>query len=174
MASLVEPFTQRSGPLQGVVKIAAANQHIGQRGVRWIVHPTAKPEFLFVEADEVVAGGILDRIVILKIGLENHLTGRRSASGTAGDLSEELKGALSRTEVGKAQGDVGSNHANQGDAVDVVALGDHLGAYDQVELAFVEGVQRTFKIFVPVDCVAVEAGNACLGKHSVHQFFQLL
>src|ERR1700732_3025049 len=99
MASLIEPFAQRSRPFQGVIEIAAANQHIRQRRVRRIVHPTAKAEFLLVEADEVVACSILNRIMILKIGLQNHLAWSLSTTGAAGDLSEELKGTFGGTEV---------------------------------------------------------------------------
>src|ERR1700720_519643 len=138
MTSLVEPFAQRSGPLQCVVEIAAPNQHIGQRGVRRIVHPTAKTELLLVEADEVMARGILNRIVILKICLQNHLAWRRSATSTAGDLRQKLKGTLGSTEVGKAQCDISSNDADQGDAVDVVTLGNHLRTHEQIEFAFVQ------------------------------------
>ena len=167
VASGVEPLPQNPGPLQGVVKLVAADQDVGERGVRRVVHPTAELQFFFVEADEVVVGGILHGVVILKISLQNDFAGSLAASGASGDLSEQLESTFGGAEVGQAEGDVGSHHADQRHAVNVVTFGNHLSADEQVEFAFVQSVERAFEIFVAADGVAVEAGDARLRKHSM-------
>ena len=134
----VEPLAQSARPLQGVVEFVAADEDVGQGGVGRVVHPAAELQFFFVEADEVVAGGVLHGVVILKISLQHDFAGRLAASGASGNLGEELEGALGGAEVGEAESDVGTDDADQRDAVNVVALGDHLRADEQIEFAFVQ------------------------------------
>ena len=135
---LVEPFPKCSGPLQGVVKLVAADENVRQRRIRWVVHPAAELKLLLVETDEVVAGSVLHGVVILKIRLQNDFAGRLAAPGASSDLGEQLKRSLGGAEVGKAESDIGSNYADQRDAVNVVALRDHLRADEQIEFAFVQ------------------------------------
>ena len=119
-------------------------------------------------------GGILDGVVILEISLQNDFAGSLAASGASGDLGEELEGALGGAEVGQAECGVGSDHSHERHSVNVMAFGDHLGADEQVEFAFVQGVQRALEIFVAANGVAVEAGDARLREHAVQQLFELL
>ena len=65
--------------------------------------------------------------------------GRSAAPGAARDLGQELERALGGAEVGKAEPDVGVDHADQRHAREVVALGDHLRAHQDVGLARLEG-----------------------------------
>ena len=67
------------------------------------MHPAAEAQFFVVEAGEIVAGGVLHGVVILKIGLQNHLAGRLAAPGTSRDLGEQLKGTFGGAEVGQAE-----------------------------------------------------------------------
>src|ERR1700677_2313837 len=138
------------------------------------MHPTAEAQFFVVKTGEVVAGGILHRIMVLKISLQNYFTGRLAAAGTAGDLREQLKGALGGAEVRQSQGAVGTDHADQGDAVNVVPLGDHLRAHQQIEFTFIERGKRALEVFVAANRVAIKTRDARLRKHAVQQFFQLL
>src|SRR5579862_7194737 len=118
------------------------------------MHPAPELQLFFVEANEVVAGGILDGVVVLKISLQDDLAGSLAASGASGDLGEELKGALGSAKIWESERDIGSDHADQRHAVNVVAFGDHLGADEKVEFAFVQAVQGAFEIFVAADGVA--------------------
>src|SRR5580658_5327200 len=102
VASALKPLTQESRPFERLVQLAAANQDIGQRGVWGVVHPAAETQFFFVESRKVMAGGVLDRIVILKISLQHNFSRRLSAPGASGDLSEQLKRALGGTKIRKA------------------------------------------------------------------------
>src|SRR5258708_26510190 len=86
MAILLEPSAARAGPLERLIQLVAANKNIGQRGVRRIMHPTAEAQFFLIETGEVVAGGVLHRIVVLKIGLQNYFAGRVASAGPPCDL----------------------------------------------------------------------------------------
>src|ERR1700677_2781771 len=58
--------------------------------------------------------------------------------------------------------------------MNVMTLGNHLRAHQQVELAFVQRIERALKIFVATNRITIQAGDAGLRKHSVKQFFKLL
>src|SRR5579863_6368202 len=173
VARRFEPLAEQAGPLEGIVKLVAADEDVGKRRVGRVVHPTAKLELLFIEADEVVAGGELDRVMILKVSLQNHFTGGLSASGTSGDLGEELEGAFCSAEVGKSKSDIGSDDADERHAMNVVTLGDHLRSDEKIEFAFVQAAERALEIFVPADGVTIVASDARLWKHAVQQLFEL-
>ena len=136
------------------------------------MHPTAELKLFFVEADEVVACGVLDGVVILKVSLKNNLARSLAASRASGDLSEQLESALGGTEVWEAESDIGSDDTDKRDAVNIVALGYHLRADEQVEFSFVETTERAFEIFMAADRVAIEPGDARLREHAVQQLFQ--
>ena len=87
-----------------------------------------------------MAGRVLHGVMILKIGLQHDFAGSLAATGASGDLGEQLERAFGGAEIGKAERDVGSDHAHQRHAVNVVAFGDHLRADEEIEFAFVEGV----------------------------------
>ena len=114
-----------------------------------------------------VAAAMLMYVVVLKISLQNDFARSLATAGAAGDLSQELEGALCSSEIRHTQSGVCANYAHQRDAVDVVSLGDHLRAYDQIELSFVQRVECSLEVFVSANGIAVEAGNARLWEDAV-------
>src|SRR5580698_3015223 len=102
MRSFLEPLAQNARPTQGFVQFVASYQHVRQRAVGRIVHPTAEAQFFFVETGEVVLRRILNRVVIGKESLQHNFAGSLSAPGASRDLSEKLKGSLGGAEVGKS------------------------------------------------------------------------
>ena len=58
-----------------------------------------------------------------------------AAAGAAGDLADLLEGALGRAQVAAGQAQVRVDHADQGEVGEMIALGDELGADDDVDLA---------------------------------------
>ena len=62
-------------------------------------------------------------------------------AGPAGHLGEQLEGALGGPEIGDLQAQVGVEDAHQGEHGEVVALGQHLGAHQDVHLAQFRGQQ---------------------------------
>jgi hypothetical protein len=174
VAGLFEPLSKKARPLQCVVKLFAANEDVGESGVWRVVHPTAEAEFFFVKAEEVMLRGILNGVVILKVGLEDDLAGGLAASGSSGDLSKQLKGSLGGAEVRQSESDVGANDAHERYTMDIVAFGDHLRADEEVELPLVESTERALEVFVAADGVAIEASDARLREHAVKQLLQFL
>ena len=55
------------------------------------------------------------------------------APGAAGDLVEQLEGALGGAQVAAAEAEIGVDHADQREVGEVVALGDDLGAEQDVD-----------------------------------------
>src|SRR5258708_12869524 len=89
MAILLKPSAQRAGPSQRFIQLVAANKHIGQRGVWRIMHPTAEAQFFLIETGEVVVCGVLHRIVVLKISLQNHFAGKAPPPAPAAHLTQQ-------------------------------------------------------------------------------------
>ena len=85
----------------------------------------------------------------------------------------KLESTLGGAEIREAERDVGADHSHQRDAVDVVSLGDHLGADQQIEFAFIESAERALEIFFAADGVAIQPSDAGLREHAVQKFFQL-
>src|SRR5262249_41174274 len=86
---------------------------------------------------------------------------------------QQLKGTLGGAKVRKAQGKVCSYHADEGDAVNVVSFGDHLRAYQQVDLAAVQLIQHALKIMASADRVAIQTPDAGIGKGRMQPLFNL-
>ena len=84
-------------------------------------------ELLGEEAGDVVAGGVAKRRRVRLERLHDHLPGRVAAA-PAGELGDELEGALLGAEVGQREPGVGVDDRGERDAREVVALGDHLRA----------------------------------------------
>ena len=68
-------------------------------------------------------------------GLQQRMAGALAPPGPPGRLAQELEGALGGARIGVGEADVGVDHADEGEQREIVALGDELGADDEVELA---------------------------------------
>ena len=95
--------------------------------------------------------------------LHDRLARLLAAAGAAGHLREQLKRPLGRAEVGHAEADVGRDDADQRHARKVVALGNHLRADQDVDLAVAEARQQRFERAPSADRVAIEARDARRG-----------
>jgi hypothetical protein len=69
------------------------------------------------------------------IGLQQADALLAGAAGAAGDLAEQLEGALGRARIAVGQAEIGIDHADQRHVRKIVALGDELRAYDDIGLA---------------------------------------
>ncbi len=81
-----------------------------------------------------------DRMVGL-VGLQQAEALLAGAAGAAGDLAQELEGALGGARVAVGEAEIGVDHADQRHVGEVVALGDELRADDDVGLAIGDGFQ---------------------------------
>ncbi len=114
-------------------------------------------EFLGDEAVEVVVTGKLDGGGVGGGGLDDDFSGEVSTTGAAGDLGEELEGALTSAEVGGVEGEVGIEDADECDVGEVEAFGDHLGAEEDVDLFGTEVAKGVAESVFSAGGVGVEA-----------------
>ena len=77
------------------------------------------------------------------MGLDQHAARLVAAPGAAGDLLDLLEAALGGAQVAARQAEIGVDHPDQGQVGEVIALGDQLGADDDVDLAGFHRARRT-------------------------------
>src|SRR4029077_7281261 len=99
---------------------------------------------------------ILHGVVLRKISLQHYFAWDFSAASAPCHLSKQLKRTLGGAEIRKPESHVGSHHADQSYAVNVMTFGDHLCAHEQIQFACVQRVQHTFEIGMAADSVAIE------------------
>src|ERR1700733_6815803 len=83
-----------------------------------------------------------------------------AAPGATGDLGEELEGAFGGAKIGAAEGEIGSYDSDERDALEIVALGDHLRADEDIDLTFRECAEHLLEFALGAEGVAVEAADA--------------
>ena len=88
-----------------------------------------------VEALAVAADQGLDHRRRRLVGLDQHPARLLAAPGAAGDLGDLLEAALGGAQIAARQAEIGVDHADQGEVGEMIALGDELGADDDVDLA---------------------------------------
>src|ERR1700678_996643 len=67
-----------------------------------------------------------------------------------------------------------SHDADEGDPVDIVTLGDHLRAPQQVDMPAVQTIKKVFHVEAVADGVSIHAADAGLGKEFLQALFALL
>jgi hypothetical protein len=75
-------------------------------------------------------------------GLDQHFAGQVGAAAAAADLHQLREQPLRGAEVGGEQRRIGADRADQGQQREIVALGQHLGADQDVGLAGVDGGEQ--------------------------------
>ena len=88
-----------------------------------------------VEALRIAADQRGDHRRVGIVGLDEDAARLVAAPGAAGDLLDLLEAALGGAQVAALQAEVGVDHADQGEVGEMIALGDELGADDDVDLA---------------------------------------
>ena len=144
--------------------VAALEQEQGDAADGGIFQLPAEFDFLFVEAGEVVAAGELDGGMKGGEGLDEDFALDVAAPGAARHLGQQLKGPLARAEIGQVQAEVGVDDADQRDVGKVQALGDHLGADQDVGLAGAEIAQDAAVILLALEGVGVHPLHAGAGN----------
>ena len=100
-------------------------------------------------------------------GLDPHLARRavrRVAPGAPRRLHQEREQAFRRAKVAAEERRVGIDRGDEADAAKVVALGDHLRADQDVDLARVDGAERRLERAFPARAVGVDARDPRFGK----------
>jgi hypothetical protein len=94
------------------------------------------------------------------VGLHDDAARELAAASASGDLRDELEGALRGAEIRQVERAVGVDDADQRDAREVEALGDHLRADQHVDLAAPEGLERVLVVLAPPHRVRIHAPHA--------------
>ena len=131
-------------------------------------------QFLFDEAEIIMLGGAADGVVIHVVRLHQDATGQVPTTGATRDLGEQLKDAFGGTEVRQAECVIDAKHADQRDTVNVVALGNHLRADQQIHFAAVQAPENAFVIAMMAHGVAIHAGNAGVREQLLQPLLTLL
>ena len=134
----------------------------------------AEFDFLFVKTDEVVAARVLDRRMKRRECLHEHFALDVAAPGAAGDLREQLKGAFARAKIRLMQRKIGVNDADERDVRKMQALGNHLGADEDVGLAGAKIAEHLPVIVLALHRVGVHALDARLRKKFGERFLDPL
>ena len=100
--------------------------------------------------------------------LHDRFAARLAAAGAAGHLRQQLEGSLRGAEIGEAEADVGGHHADQRHPREVVPLGDHLGADQDVDRALAEAREQRRERPLLADRVAIQPRDARAGACLLH------
>ena len=99
-------------------------------------------------------------------GLQQRVALALAASRPARRLAQELEGALGRARVGVGEADIGVDHADEGQQREIMALGDELGADDEVERAARGRVELAAQSLDAAGKVGRQHQHARVGKRS--------
>jgi len=155
----------------GTAFVTGAGEEEGDVGEGGVGELLADIELLVNEAIEVVMSGELDGGGVGGGSLDDDFSGHFATAGAAGDLGEELEGALARAEVGGIEGEVGIEDADEGDVGEVEPFGDHLGAEEDVDLFGAEVAEGVAEGVFSAGGVGVEAGDFCAFEDFVEDGF---
>jgi len=158
----------------GAAFVAGAGEEEGKMGEGRVAKLFAHVEFLVDEALEVVVSGKLDGGGVWSGGLDDDFARHLSATGAACDLGEELEGAFAGAEVGGVEGEVGIEDADEGDVGEVEALGDHLGAEEDIDFLGAEVAEGIAEGVFSPGGIGVEAGDFCGGEDFTEDDFGFL
>ena len=98
------------------------------------------------------------------VGLDQYPARAFGPAGPAGDLAEQLIGAFAGPQVAAAEPQVGVDHADAGQGREMMPLGDHLGADQQVDLTGLHAAHEVRRGLRPGDGVAGHQPGAGIGK----------
>ena len=98
------------------------------------------------------------------MGLDEDVAGLLAAPGAARDLADLLEAPLGGAQVAAREAEVGIDHADQGELGEVIALGDELGADDDVDRARLHAVDELRRLGGGPERVGGDDGDARLGE----------
>jgi hypothetical protein len=94
-----------------------------------------------------------------------------AASAPSRYLGQDLEGPFGGPEIRKVQRGVGGDDADQRDIGEIMTLGDHLGADEDIDPAAVEVPEYPFHVSPSGGCIAVHPGDAGIRKALLHLHF---
>ena len=125
---------------QRIFLLRRAHQNIRHRRERRVLHEPPKLQLLLIEPGEIMLRRKLDRIVILKISLQNNFSRRIASPRAPRDLRQQLKGSFRGAKIRDVQIEIGCDRSDERHLGEVQALGNHLRADENVRV-----VRETFE-----------------------------
>ncbi|NKG01704.1 hypothetical protein GO287_03648 [Ralstonia solanacearum] len=129
-----------------------------QAGLLALAQQLAREAGVIVPHQRQQGGGI--RVA----GLDQHFARQPGAAGAPGHLHQRGEQVLAGTEVVAEQGRIGRHHAHQRHALEVMPLGDHLRADQDIDGPFVHGVEQRLGAALAAGGVGVDTRHARLRK----------
>ncbi len=161
--------------------VAASHRLLGivhhdlhERGERRVAQRPAVAHLALEERFVVLRRGEPQHGMLGIEGLHDHASRSLPASGAARDLGQELERALGGAEIGQAERLVGRHDADERDAREIVTLGDHLRADEDVDLAALEAREDPLVLAAAAHGVAVHALDARRGRELAQHLLDLL
>jgi hypothetical protein len=142
-----------------------------QAGERRIAEFPAKGKLIRVKTGIVVFLRSADGVMAGVEGLDDHTPRLISPPSPTRYLRQDLEGPLGRSEVRDVQGGVGDKNADQCDPGEIVPLGNHLGADENVDLSAVEPSKDPCRISPPRGRVTVHPCDPGIRKEFFRLFF---
>src|SRR5215472_12775508 len=136
------------------------------------MHPAAEAQLFLGKSHIIMRSRVLNGIVIGKVSLQDHLTRRIPAAGTPCHLRDQLKRALGSAKIGEAESDIRAHDPDQRYPMNIVALGDHLRANQNVDFAAMQSAQHALEVIAPANRIAIEPLDARARKQAMQKFFQ--
>src|SRR6202012_1635475 len=148
-------FAELGGNCKDLFGLLAVHERVGERGEWRGGHGTGGVHLSRGDAGVVVLTGKLVDVVIGLVGLHENAAGFVAAAGAAADLGEKLEDAFGSTKIWQSHREISANDADERDAMDVVAFGDHLRADEEVDFSGVETLKDALHVAASADGVAV-------------------
>ncbi|NOT27445.1 MAG: hypothetical protein HOP16_15245 [Acidobacteria bacterium] len=116
-------------------ELSSPNDGIDEGHHRWIPHPAPVVDLFLEERRIVLTTSDFDAVVVRIQGLDDGLARLLSSTSASRNLCQQLKGPLRGSKICEAQPHVRGNHPHERHAREIVTLGNHLRADDDVDLA---------------------------------------
>src|SRR3984893_6887375 len=169
-----EIFRELARPANRFLQICVAHDYVRQRRKWRIGHRAPEWRFALVKCRIVLLYRVLNRVV-LRIKSLNQDASRQIATACAtGNLREQLEGALGGAKIRQAQRGIRADHTDQRDALEIMALREHLRASQNVERAPGERAERFLVLPLGSGGIAIEPRYSRAGKFFAQALLQML
>ncbi len=140
---------------------------------RWQPQQAALLQRRVGEMAIAVLGQILQQGVLGMVALQHHQPRLAGATGTARHLDVELGQFLGGAKIGTEQGTIHIQQSYQCHVREVVALGQHLGADQDLVLARLDVTEVGLQLPLATGVVPIDAHHRILRENGAEQLLQL-
>ena len=134
----------------------------------------AKFQFLLKETVEIMMARELYGWTERREGLDEDFPFDLAASGSPRDLSEELKGPLSRAKIRQMEAQIGIDDSDESHIRKMQAFGDHLCSDQDIDRAFLEGLKRLVIGVLAAHRISIHSCHPRIRKHALDGILHLL